>query len=109
MVWNKKIIAKGHVYQSRDGILHGLPIEPGFVKVQVDNVEEGCSAFPVARPTDKVSKKISSHKSMSHPSSNGPSRYQTASARVFHTPIDEPMPSQAPLTGHGHHQMVVLD
>ncbi|GKC71923.1 hypothetical protein Tco_1117806, partial [Tanacetum coccineum] len=123
----KKIVAKGQVYPSRDGILHGLPIEPGFVKVQVDSVEKGCSTFPVARPTDevktlhdalggqfiqwprkyiRVSKKISSHKSMSYPSSNGSSRYQTASARVRHTLIDEPMPSQAPLTGHGHHQMV---
>nr|GEX40027.1 ulp1 protease family, C-terminal catalytic domain-containing protein [Tanacetum cinerariifolium] len=54
----------------------------------------------------EVSKKISSHKSMSHLSSNGPSRYQTACARVRHTPIDEPVPSQAPLTGHGHQLMI---
>ncbi|GKE23834.1 hypothetical protein Tco_1435346, partial [Tanacetum coccineum] len=51
----EQIVAKGQVYPSRDGILHGLPIEPGYVK------------------------------------------------------IDEPMPSQALLIGHGHHQMVVLD
>ena len=54
MVWIRKIVAKGQVYPSRDGILHGLPMEPGFVKVQVDTVEEGCSAFPVATPTDEV-------------------------------------------------------
>ncbi|GKB26711.1 ulp1 protease family, C-terminal catalytic domain-containing protein [Tanacetum coccineum] len=123
----EKIVAKGQVYPAIGGILHGLPIEPGFVKVQVDSVEEGCSAFPVARPTDevktlhdalggqfiqwpqkyiRVSKKISSHKSMSHPSSNGPSRYQNACARVRHTPINEPVPSQAPLTGHCHQQMI---
>ncbi|GJS34475.1 ulp1 protease family, C-terminal catalytic domain-containing protein [Tanacetum coccineum] len=50
----EKIVAKGQVYPAIGGILHGLPIEPGFVKVQVDSVEEGCSAFPVARPTDEV-------------------------------------------------------
>nr|GEW10032.1 hypothetical protein [Tanacetum cinerariifolium] len=50
----EKNVAKGQVYPGRGGILHGLPIEPGFVKVQVDSVEEGCSAFPVARPTDEV-------------------------------------------------------
>ncbi|GJT08302.1 RNA-directed DNA polymerase, eukaryota, reverse transcriptase zinc-binding domain protein [Tanacetum coccineum] len=50
----EKIVAKGQLYLGRGGILHGLPIDPGFVKVQ----------------------------------------------------IDEPMPSQAPLTGHGHHQMI---
>ncbi|PWA69086.1 hypothetical protein CTI12_AA303540 [Artemisia annua] len=38
-------VAKGQVYTSRDGILHGLPIEKGFVKVRVDTVEEGCSAL----------------------------------------------------------------
>ena len=56
MEWfgTEKIVAKGQVYPSKDGILHGLPMEPGFVKVQVDTVEEGCSAFPVARPTDEV-------------------------------------------------------
>nr|GFB68901.1 hypothetical protein [Tanacetum cinerariifolium] len=54
----------------------------------------------------RVSKKISSHKSMSQLASNGPSRYQTACARVRHTPIDEPVPSQAPLIGHGHQQMI---
>ncbi|GKA81938.1 hypothetical protein Tco_0788686 [Tanacetum coccineum] len=50
----ERTIAKEKVYPSRDGILHGLPIESGFVKVQADTVEEGCSAFPVARPTDEV-------------------------------------------------------
>ncbi|GJV08481.1 ribonuclease H-like domain-containing protein, partial [Tanacetum coccineum] len=56
MEWfgTERIVAKGQVYPSRDGILHGLPFEPGFVKVQVDTVEEGCSTFPVARPTDEV-------------------------------------------------------
>ncbi|GKE04095.1 hypothetical protein Tco_1396113 [Tanacetum coccineum] len=79
----------------------------------VDTVEEGCSALPVARQTDevktvhdalggqfiqwarkyiKVSKKISSHNSISHPSSNPPSRYRTTSGRVCHTPIEEPLP-----------------
>nr|GEY89966.1 hypothetical protein [Tanacetum cinerariifolium] len=92
-------VVDGGVALVEGGILHGLPIEPGFVKVQVDSVEEGCSAFPVARPTDevktlhdalggqfiqwprkymRVSKKISSHKSISQLSSNGPSRYQPA-------------------------------
>nr|GEV39602.1 ulp1 protease family, C-terminal catalytic domain-containing protein [Tanacetum cinerariifolium] len=106
---SEKIVAKGQVYPGRGGILHGLPIEPGFVKVQVDSVEEGCSAFPVARPTDevktlhdalggqfiqwlrkyiRVSKKISSQKSMSQLASNGLSRYQTACARVRHTPVN---------------------
>ena len=42
-------VAKGQVYTSRDGILHGLPIETGFVKVRVDTVEEGCSTLPIAR------------------------------------------------------------
>ncbi|GKB55859.1 hypothetical protein Tco_0912045, partial [Tanacetum coccineum] len=47
----EQTVAKGQVYPSRDGMLHGLPIEQGYVK------------------------------------------------------IEEPMPSQAPLIGHGHHQM----
>ncbi|GJS19077.1 carbonic anhydrase 2-like protein [Tanacetum coccineum] len=38
--------------------------------------------------------------------SDGPSRYQNACARVRHTPINEPVPSQAPLTGHCHQQMI---
>ncbi|PWA98442.1 hypothetical protein CTI12_AA016880 [Artemisia annua] len=125
----EKVVAKGQVYPCRDGILHGLHIEPGFVKVQVDIVEEGCSSFPVARQTDEVKtlndalggqfiqwprkyirvSKISSHKSTSHPSNNRPSKYQNTSARARHTPIDEPLPSQAPSIGSGHHQMVVLD
>nr|GEW36624.1 hypothetical protein [Tanacetum cinerariifolium] len=50
----QKIVAKGQAYPSRDVILHGLPIEPGFVKVQVNTVEERCLAFHVARPTDEV-------------------------------------------------------
>ena len=50
----EKVVAKGQVYPCRDGILHGLPLEPGFVKVQVDIVEEGCSSYPVARQTDEV-------------------------------------------------------
>nr|GEX22124.1 reverse transcriptase domain-containing protein [Tanacetum cinerariifolium] len=32
----EKIVAKGQVYPGRGGILHGLPIEPGFIKVQIE-------------------------------------------------------------------------
>nr|GEX04316.1 basic 7S globulin 2-like [Tanacetum cinerariifolium] len=108
----------------------GYFISPGYVKVQAAITEEGYSTYHVARQSNEVknlddalggpnssmttknikfSKKISRHNSMSHPSSNPPSRYQTTGARVRNTAIDEPMPSQAPLIGHGHYQMVVLD
>nr|GEV48194.1 hypothetical protein [Tanacetum cinerariifolium] len=43
----EQIVAKGQVYPSRDGTLHGLPIEPGYVKVaNYFNDHENTSSSP---------------------------------------------------------------
>nr|GEZ85039.1 ulp1 protease family, C-terminal catalytic domain-containing protein [Tanacetum cinerariifolium] len=79
----EKIVAKGQVYPGRGGILHGLPIEPGFIKVQVDSIEEGCLAFPIARPTDEVK---TLHDALGSQFIQWPRKYIR---------IEEPLPSKA--------------
>ncbi|KAL8243412.1 hypothetical protein R6Q59_009670 [Mikania micrantha] len=40
------VLARGRVYPTSQRTLHGCPILDGFVKVQVDFVNENCSKFP---------------------------------------------------------------
>ncbi|KAM0068095.1 hypothetical protein Hdeb2414_s0002g00069251 [Helianthus debilis subsp. tardiflorus] len=44
----------GQIWPTSDRILHGKLISEGFVKVQVDNVIEGCEKMPVLELTKTV-------------------------------------------------------
>nr|GFC08900.1 ulp1 protease family, C-terminal catalytic domain-containing protein [Tanacetum cinerariifolium] len=46
-------VAKGVIYLS-NGMLHGKPMDPGFLKIQVDTVDDGWDEVIVPKPTDKV-------------------------------------------------------
>nr|GEV15631.1 hypothetical protein [Tanacetum cinerariifolium] len=63
------------------------------MKINVDTVEEGCSKFPVARPTNEVK---TLHDALDGQFIQWPRKYIR---------IDKPMSSQALLIGHGHHHM----
>ncbi|KAL8237839.1 hypothetical protein R6Q59_018920 [Mikania micrantha] len=45
------VLARGRVYPTSQRILHGRPISDGFVKVQVDFVNENCTRFPILPQT----------------------------------------------------------
>ncbi|KAL8217242.1 hypothetical protein R6Q57_024079 [Mikania cordata] len=45
------VLAGGRVYPTSQRILHGHPIYDGFVKVQVDFVNENCTRFPILPQT----------------------------------------------------------
>ncbi|KAJ0893811.1 putative Ulp1 protease family catalytic domain, papain-like cysteine peptidase superfamily [Helianthus annuus] len=47
-------VAIGQIWPTSDRILHGKLISEGFVKVQVDNVIEGCEKMPVLEVTKTV-------------------------------------------------------
>ncbi|KAJ0500191.1 hypothetical protein HanHA300_Chr11g0386881 [Helianthus annuus] len=47
-------VAIGQIWRTSDRILHGKLISEGFVKVQVDNVIEGCEKIPVLEVTKTV-------------------------------------------------------
>ncbi|KAJ0802972.1 hypothetical protein HanPI659440_Chr03g0134851 [Helianthus annuus] len=47
-------VAIGQIWPTSDRILHGKLISEGFVKVQVDNVIEGCEKMPVLELTKTV-------------------------------------------------------
>ncbi|MFS7965647.1 hypothetical protein Hanom_Chr09g00764671 [Helianthus anomalus] len=47
-------VAIGQIWPTSDRILHGKLIREGFVKVQVDNVIEGCEKMPVLELTKSV-------------------------------------------------------
>lgn len=44
-------VAIGQIWPTSDRILHGKPISEGFIKVQVDNVIEGCEKMPLLELT----------------------------------------------------------
>ncbi|GKC59841.1 hypothetical protein Tco_1087439 [Tanacetum coccineum] len=46
-------VAKGVIYPS-NGMLHGKPTDPGFLKIQVDTVDDGWDEVIVSKPTDEV-------------------------------------------------------
>ncbi|PWA27318.1 hypothetical protein CTI12_AA627770 [Artemisia annua] len=48
-------VARGKVYPTRDARLHGSFISEGYVKVQVDTVEDAFKAIPVPKTTETVS------------------------------------------------------
>ncbi|KAJ0459940.1 hypothetical protein HanHA89_Chr16g0654811 [Helianthus annuus] len=47
-------VAIGQIWPTSDRILHGKLISEGFVKVQVDNVIEGCEKMPILEVTKNV-------------------------------------------------------
>ncbi|GKC35526.1 hypothetical protein Tco_1047910 [Tanacetum coccineum] len=48
-------VAIGKVYPTRDTMLHGSRMSEGYIKVQVDMVEDAYKAIPVPKTTEKVS------------------------------------------------------
>ncbi|GJY61548.1 hypothetical protein Tco_0462205, partial [Tanacetum coccineum] len=46
-------VAKGVIYPS-NGILHGEPMDQGFLKIQVDTADDGWDEVIVPKPTDEV-------------------------------------------------------
>ncbi|GKD93653.1 hypothetical protein Tco_1373490, partial [Tanacetum coccineum] len=48
-------VAIGKVYPTRDATLHGSSMSEGYIKVQVDTVEDAYKAIPVPKTTEKVS------------------------------------------------------
>ncbi|GKD89011.1 hypothetical protein Tco_1364518, partial [Tanacetum coccineum] len=48
-------VAIGKVYPTTDAMLHGSCLSEGYIKVQVDMVEDAYKAIPVPKTTEKVS------------------------------------------------------
>nr|GEW00047.1 ulp1 protease family, C-terminal catalytic domain-containing protein [Tanacetum cinerariifolium] len=47
-------VAVGKVYPTRDATLHGSSMSEGYIKVQVDTVEDAFKAIPVPKETESV-------------------------------------------------------
>nr|GFC35744.1 ulp1 protease family, C-terminal catalytic domain-containing protein [Tanacetum cinerariifolium] len=75
-------VAKGVIYLS-NGTLHEKPMDPGFLKIQVDTVDDGWDEVIVPKPTDEVLRKMSSNDSMSLPTSILPLTSLTTSTLVL--------------------------
>ncbi|GKE90885.1 hypothetical protein Tco_1571980, partial [Tanacetum coccineum] len=108
-------VAKGVIYPS-NGMLHGKPTDPGFLKIQVDTVDDGWDEVIVFKPTDevktlkdtkggqliqwprkyiKVLGRMSSNDSMSLPTSIPALTSPTTSAPVLCQMVQQELPSQA--------------
>ncbi|GJY78801.1 hypothetical protein Tco_0484602 [Tanacetum coccineum] len=108
-------VAKGVIYPS-NGMLHGKPMDPGFLKIQVDTVDDGWDEVIVPKPTDevktlkdtkggqfiqwprkyiKVLGRMSSNDSMSLPTSIPALTSPTTSAPVLCQMVQQELPSQA--------------
>ncbi|GJY14938.1 ulp1 protease family, C-terminal catalytic domain-containing protein [Tanacetum coccineum] len=114
-------VAKGVIYPS-NGMLHGKPMDPGFLKIQVDTVDDGWDEVIVPKPTDevktlkdakggqfiqwprkyiKVLGRMSSNDSMSLPTSIPPLTSPTTSAPVLCQMVQQELPSQATASWSG--------
>nr|GFB46441.1 ulp1 protease family, C-terminal catalytic domain-containing protein [Tanacetum cinerariifolium] len=47
-------VAIGKVYPTRDATLHGSSMSEGYIKVQVDTVDDAYKAIPLPKQTDKA-------------------------------------------------------
>nr|GEY65170.1 hypothetical protein [Tanacetum cinerariifolium] len=84
-------VAKGVIYPS-NGTLHGKPMDPGFLKIQVDTVDDGW---------DEVLGRMSSNDSMSLPTSIPSFTSPTTSTPVLCQMVQEELPSQATASWSG--------
>nr|GEV56040.1 ulp1 protease family, C-terminal catalytic domain-containing protein [Tanacetum cinerariifolium] len=60
-------VAIGKVYPTKDAMLHGSRMSEGYIKVQVDMVEDAYKAIPVPKMTEKVEQSVPSHPVTSEP------------------------------------------